>query len=343
MSVLSIKNLSVGLRAAGHSPSIGDVPLIQGVDIDIEPKQIVAIVGESGCGKTTLGNAILRLGVDGMRLQGSISFDGLDLLNVTERQMRSIRGARIGLVGQDPLDSLNPTQRVGVQIADALRVHGFGSRRANYRRVIELMNQCGLRDAALVYDKYPHMLSGGMRQRIAIAMAMACRPALLIADEPTTSLDNTVQAQILRLLREVVDGTDTSVLLITHDLGIVREVADVVVVLYAGIVVESGPMDEVLSKPTHPYTAGLLGAVPGLAAPGERIEPLVAIPGSSARPGEVTSGCRFRPRCQHQDEECALLPPLTARDAEGHHGSRCWHPVSPASSHATAHAPDCHE
>lgn len=236
--------------------------------------------------------------------------------------MRSVRGRRIALVGQDPLESLNPTHRVGRQISEAILVHSSGGKQAARARSLDLMELCGLPEAKRIYDQYPFELSGGMRQRIAIAMAIAAGPELIIADEPTTSLDNTVQAQILQLLSKLSRESGAAVLLITHDLGIVREVADDVAVLYCGSIVESGTVSEVLETSHHPYTYELLKARPVVRAdPPRRLH---LIPGVAPRPADVGSGCAFAPRCALRIDTCETRPDLTARGPGSKHLDRCW-------------------
>ncbi|MEU5884391.1 ABC transporter ATP-binding protein [Spirillospora sp. NPDC047279] len=248
-----------GLRARFPGPD-GPVEVLRGVDLDVSAGEKVALVGESGSGKSVTARAILRLDHDA-GLEGRISFDGTDLLSLSERGMRDVRGARVGLVFQDPLAALNPVMTVGWQITQPLVIRGVGRKEAR-RRGIELLGRLGVRDAGRRFDDYPHQFSGGMRQRVVIAIAVIAEPALLIADEPTTALDVRVQAQVLTLLRELADERGMAVLLITHDLGIVAGFADRVVVMRHGEPVEQGAVDDIYARPRHPYTRALLASVP---------------------------------------------------------------------------------
>ncbi len=292
---------------------------VRGVDLTAGRGETVALVGESGCGKSLTALALLGLLPDGARASGSARLGGTELVGRDERAMRGVRGARTGMVFQDPMSSLNPTTQVGTQIAEVLAIHGGARRSERKRRAVELMESVGITDAAARARQMPHQLSGGMRQRVMISMALAGRPDLLIADEPTTALDVTVQAQVLALLRE--RARDTVLLFITHDMGVVAEIADRVAVMYAGQVVETGPVRTVLGAPQHPYTTALLRSVPDPDRPvaGE----LPTIPGQVPAVGERIEGCPFRPRCPRETDRCATMPPLAGGDG----GSvACWHP-----------------
>jgi oligopeptide/dipeptide ABC transporter ATP-binding protein len=291
------------LRVSVHTRLGETLPIVRGVSFDVRPGRVLGIVGESGCGKSTVADALLRLNPPEAKLSGQILFGKQDLLQLNERQMREFRGARIALVGQDPLDSLNPLHRVGNQISEVLLIHRKTDRSGARIRALSLIEQCDLPDPAATYRKYPHELSGGMRQRIAIAMAMAAEPEVIVADEPTTSLDNSVQRQILSLLLGLCLERGVALVLITHDLGVIRDVADDIACLYAGRIVEMGRAAEVLASPRHQYTRALLAAQPRV-VDGYRAA-LVPIPGSAPRPGEALPGCAFAPRCRRASPACA--------------------------------------
>jgi oligopeptide/dipeptide ABC transporter ATP-binding protein len=307
------------LRVSIHSPTDGTLPIVRGISFDIRPGRVLGVVGESGCGKSTAADALLRLNPPEAELSGQILFDGGDLLQLNEREMRQIRGARISLVGQDPLESLNPLHRVGNQIGEVLLIHRKADRTAARARALELIQLCGLPEPEVTFRKYPHELSGGMRQRIAIAMAMAAEPDVIVADEPTTSLDNSVQKQILDLLRSLCLERGVALVLITHDLGVVREVADDMIVLYAGVIVEMGAVAEVLARPRHQYTRALLAVQPRV-VDGYRAS-LLPIPGAAPRPGDAQTGCAFVPRCAFGSAACR--EPSAVPDVQ--HLDRHWH------------------
>jgi oligopeptide/dipeptide ABC transporter ATP-binding protein len=298
---------------------------VRGVDLTAGRGETVALVGESGCGKSLTALALLGLLPDGANASGSAVLDGTELIGRDERTLRRIRGARAGMVFQDPMSSLNPTTQVGTQIAEVLAIHTRMGRSERTRRAVELMESVGIPDAAARAKQMPHQLSGGMRQRVMISIALAGKPDLLIADEPTTALDVTVQAQVLALLRE--RARDTVLLFITHDMGVVAEIADRVAVMYAGRVVETGPVRTLLDSPRHPYTAALLRSVPDPDRPvaGE----LPTIPGQVPSVGEYVEGCPFRPRCEHASDQCLTGPGLTPA---GDGSVACWHPITEAES-----------
>jgi len=300
----------------------GVVRAVDGVSFEIMPGEILGIVGESGCGKSVTARSILRLVPDppGRIVGGAITFDGLDLLALSPREMQGVRGDRISMIFQDPMVSLNPTMRIGEQIAEVLEVHrGMSPARAR-ERVVELMQAVNIPAAEARLQDYPHQFSGGMRQRAMIAMALACAPKLLIADEPTTALDVTVQAQILDLLRGIRHDHRTAIVLITHDLGVVAEICDRVAVMYAGRIVEEATAEALFETPRHPYTRGLLASIP---SPERRVEVLKPIRGQPPDLSRLPAGCAFAPRCDDRIARCTLEdPPFGVTDAG--HRVRCW-------------------
>jgi peptide/nickel transport system ATP-binding protein len=285
----------------------GTVEAVAGVGFVVGPQETVAVVGESGSGKTVTALAVLQL-LDGGRIsRGRVLWDGTDLTSLDRRALRRIRGNEIAMIFQDPMTSLDPLYTVGHQIVEALRLHRRIDKRAARERAVELLEQVGMPDPRRRLDAYPHQLSGGQRQRVMIAIALACSPRLLIADEPTTALDVTIEAQILELLRNLQREYRSAMLLVTHDMGVVAETADRVVVFYAGQVVEQGPTADVLRDPQHPYTAALLAAVP--TPDTDRAEPLAAIPGAVPPLRAMPSGCRFHTRCAQAWDECSREEP----------------------------------
>ncbi len=303
----------------------GVVKAVDGVDFVVYPGEVLGLVGESGCGKSVTSLSIMRLiGVPGKIVEGEILFDGKDLVKAGEAEMRQIRGNRISMIFQQPQSALNPVFRVGDQIAEVLNIHqGFGKEAAR-KRAVEMLKMVGIPDAERRANAYPHELSGGMAQRVMIAMALACVPDLLIADEPTTALDVTIQAQILDLMRHLRSQMNTAVILITHDLGVIAEMADRVAVMYAGEIVEESSVVNLFDEPHHPYTVGLLGSVPVL---GEVREKLDVIPGSVPNLINLPPGCRFAPRCQARlDYNLAICterrPPLA--NVKENYSVRCW-------------------
>jgi oligopeptide/dipeptide ABC transporter ATP-binding protein len=295
---------------------------VRGVDLRADRGETVALVGESGCGKSLTALALLGLLPPGANATGSAVLDGTELIGRDERALRRIRGDRAAMVFQDPMSSLNPTTAVGAQIAEVLAIHTGMRRAERTRRAVELMESVGIPDAAARARQMPHQLSGGMRQRVMLSIALAGRPDLLVADEPTTALDVTVQAQVLALLRE--RARDTVLLFITHDMGVVAEIADRVAVMYAGEVVETGDVRAVLDSPRHPYTAALLRSVPDPDRPvaGE----LPTIPGQVPAVGEYVEGCAFRPRCERASDRCLTAPGLIPMVGMGGGSAACWHP-----------------
>jgi peptide/nickel transport system ATP-binding protein len=328
-ALLSIQDLSVEIGAGA-----GAVRAVDGVSFDVPSGGTLGLVGESGCGKSLTALSILRLLRDPpVRIaSGRILFQDEDLLALPEPALRRLRGNRIAMVFQEPMTSLNPVYTVGAQVGEVVRIHRGADRRAARERAVELLRQVGIPAPEERVDAYPHQLSGGMRQRVMIAMALACDPDLLIADEPTTALDVTIQAQILELLRSLQRSRRMSLLLITHDLGVVAETCDEVVVMYAGRVVERAPVRALFSRPAHPYTAGLLRSIPGFHGAGGRGR-LWAIPGMVPSLGALPSGCRFRDRCDRASERCAREDPPLEGKGPGQVAA-CHHPVAEGGAHA---------
>ncbi len=322
--LLEVRDLTVTFRSRGRK----SVRAVDGVSLDIAAGATVGIVGESGSGKSVTSLASLgllnRRGVD---ISGSVRFDGDDLLNMPEDELRNVRGREIAMVFQDPMSSLNPVLTIGRQITEILERHkGLKGQEAR-DRAAELLVSVGIGDATRRLRSFPHQLSGGMRQRVMIAMALACEPRLLIADEPTTALDVTISAQILELLRSLVVNSKTALVLITHDLGVVAGICDQVHVMYSGRIVESAPRRPLFADPRHPYTTGLLNSVPRLDQP--RGVPLLPIPGSPSDTLPWTRGCAFAPRCTRQVPECLEGPPALLPEEGGvdSHLVRCVNPV----------------
>ncbi len=315
-ALLSVENLTVQFRG-----DAGWVNAIEGVDFAVGAGECLGIVGESGSGKSVSALSILKLhGRANTRYaSGSVRYGGRDLLTLSNRQLRQVRGGEIAMIFQDPMSSLNPVLTIADQITEPLRQHQGLSATAARKKAIELLEMVRISDAARRIDDYPHRLSGGMRQRVMIAIAVACRPKLLIADEPTTALDVTIQSQILELLRDLQREIGMSVILITHDLGVVAEFAQRVVVMYAGRVVESAPVAALFERPMHPYTEGLIRAVPNL---DEDVYRLATIPGNIPDPSATIAGCRFNPRCREAVRSCMeQTPPLLFAGAA--HLARC--------------------
>ncbi len=301
----------------------GVVRAVDGVSFRVHAGETLAVVGESGCGKSVTSLSILRLVASppGRIVSGRLLFEGRDLLALDEADMRDIRGNEIAMIFQEPMTSLNPVLTVGRQIGEALTLHRGLSRAAARRRAVELLGQVGIPEPERRVDQYPHQLSGGMRQRVMIAMALACHPRLLIADEPTTALDVTIQAQILDLMRRLKQDSGAAILLITHDLGVVAEMAQRVVVMYAGRKVEEAPVEELFARPLHPYTRGLMKSIPRLDDTETRR--LAEIPGMVPSLREPIEGCYFAARCPHAADRCRReYPPLEERAAG--HAVACW-------------------
>lgn len=313
--LLSVEHLTTGFEVDRKF-----LPAVIDVSFEIRTRETLCLVGESGSGKSLTALSIMRLVQSPGRIAGGrINFRGRDLLGLPDPEMQRVRGAEIGLVFQEPMTALNPVFTIGSQIEETLLVHGRATRRNARQKAVELLDAVSIPEPARRIDEYPHQLSGGLRQRALIAMALACEPALLIADEPTTALDVTIQAQILELLRNLTRRLGLAVLLITHDLGVVAQMADRVCVMYAGRIVEESPVNDLVSDPKHPYTKALIGSMPG-GASGTR---LVAIPGSVPPLGQLPAGCCFTPRCPSRFEPCPTAHPGMTRIGE-HRGVKCY-------------------
>ena len=315
-TLLEIRNLGVSFPGPR-----GRLEALGGVSLDVGKGKIVGVVGESGCGKTLTALSVMGLlPVPPARIDsGEVLYGGENLLSLTERQLMDYRGNRISMIFQEPMSSLNPVYTIGDQVGEVIRVHEKTSRGEEKRRVLELLDTVGIPSPAERYSSYPHELSGGMCQRVMIAMALACGPELLIADEPTTALDVTIQAGILSLIRRLRNEMGMAVMLISHDLGVISNVADYVYVLYAGKVVEKGSVGRLFSAPAHPYTAGLVNSIPGRSGG----EELYSIRGAIPSPGEFPKGCRFNNRCEYAEGECFESEPELF-SVSGSHGSACF-------------------
>jgi peptide/nickel transport system ATP-binding protein len=309
------------LRVAFHGDRGRITHAVDTVDLDLMRGATLGIVGESGCGKSVTALAVMRLLARTAEVSGVVRFDGIDLLDLPDAEVRNLRGNQLAMIFQEPMTSLNPSYTIGEQIIESLVRHRGLSRRQARARAIELLRRVHIASPERRVDDYPHKLSGGMRQRVMIAMALACEPALLIADEPTAALDVTIQAQILDLLRELKAASGAAIILITHDLGIVAEICDEVAVMYAGEVVERAPVEALFERPEHPYTIGLLGSLPRL---DRQADELAAIPGMVPDMSALPSGCRFAPRCPFADQRCHREPPPVVR-LENNRWSRCFY------------------
>ena len=317
-AVLSVRDLQVSFRTEEEL-----VRAVRGVDLDLAAGEILGLVGESGCGKSTVAMALTALNrTQGAKLTGTVEFGGRDLLALSDAALRPIRGAQIAMIFQDPMTSLTPVHRVGSLIMEVLRAHERMSRSAARGRAIELLDEVGIPDPGQRVDDFPHEFSGGMRQRVMIAMALACRPKVLIADEPTTALDVTIQAQILRLIRQLRAEHGTAVILITHDLGVIAQVADRVAVMYAGRIVERGYAAQLFAAPRHPYTRALLASVPRVDRP--RAARLQAIEGQPPSMALEDAGCAFASRCRWATTVCSTLPGLEHRGGPPDQLDACW-------------------
>ena len=313
--LLSLEHLTTGFDVDRRF-----VPAVIDVTFELSKGETVCLVGESGSGKSLTALSIMRLvQPPGRVASGRIVFRGRDLLALSEREMQNVRGAEIGLVFQEPMTALNPVFTIGSQIEETLRVHGRATRRTARQKAIELLDAVSVPEPARRVREYPHQLSGGLRQRALIALALACDPVLLIADEPTTALDVTIQAQILELLHALRQTLGLALLLITHDLGVVAQMADRVCVMYAGRIVEEAPVKTLFDDPKHPYTQGLMASIPS----GARGTPLVAIPGTVPPLGALPSGCSFAPRCPQRFDPCPAAHPGTTNLGNGH-GVKCY-------------------
>jgi oligopeptide transport system ATP-binding protein len=329
--ILEVEDLQVSFHVRG-----GEVQSVRGVSFEIEKGEAVAIVGESGCGKSVTAQSIMRLipTPPGKIKGGSIRFKGDDLLKKTEKEMQSVRGKDIGMIFQDPMTSLNPTLTIGRQITEGLIKHQNMSKEAAKNRAIEMLKLVGIPNPEARFAQYPHQFSGGMRQRAMIAIALACNPSLLIADEPTTALDVTIQAQILSLMKDLQKTLGTSIILITHDLGVVADMCDRVIVMYAGKVVETGTKQEIFKNPQHPYTKGLLRSVPRLdQKKDEDLVPIIGTPPDLIKPPE---GCAFCARCDYAMSICQTRD-ASVTELSPMHQASCWllHPMAQAAQAAS--------
>ena len=314
-NLLEVRHLKTSYRTEQ-----GEVTPVDDVSFTLKEGETLCIVGESGCGKSVTSLSILRLlGRNGFLKHGSIVFQGKDLASLSDRELNAYRGKDIAMVFQDPMSSLNPVYTIGNQLTEPIRLHlGLGRKEARHHAV-RLLKEVGFPRAEAVMDQYPHTLSGGMKQRVMIAMALACHPKLLVADEPTTALDVTIQAQILDLMKSIRSEHGTSIMLITHDLGVVAEMADRVMVMYAGQVVEEADVQELFDRPLHPYTAGLMQSIPHLEIEDEVLQ---SIPGAVPSLKDMPAGCRYQARCPLASERCMTAPPL--KETGKGHKVRCW-------------------
>jgi oligopeptide/dipeptide ABC transporter ATP-binding protein len=328
--LLDVKDLQV--RFATED---GIVQAVSGISFQLEPGKVLGIVGESGSGKSVTAMTVMGLtrGVNA-RFEGEVLYKGTDLLEISDSGMQNYRGNEIGMIFQDPMTSLNPVYRIGAQIAEAIRAHEDIDKRGARARAVELLRQVGIPNPETRVDDYPHQFSGGMRQRAMIAMALSCNPSILIADEPTTALDVTIQAQIVDLINRLKDDFKSAVIFITHDLGVIAEIADEIIVMYAGRVVEQGSTRDLFYDPQMPYTWGLLGSIPRLDRP--RVERLHTIEGAPPSLINLPQGCKFRPRCPHAFEKCMEEPELENRVETPGHLDRCWLDVEFKRAHRDA-------
>jgi oligopeptide/dipeptide ABC transporter ATP-binding protein len=317
-ALLEVDDLHVSFRVEE-----GMVRAVDGVSFELRAGEVLAVVGESGSGKSVTAMSLMGLTRGpNSQIEGHASLNGTDLIAASEDELRKVRAAQMAMIFQDPMTSLNPVYRVGDQITEQIHAHENVSKDEANRRAVELLESVGIPDAPERVRAYPHEFSGGMRQRAMIAMALSLSPEILIADEPSTALDVTIQAQILRLLERLNRDRGLAVILITHDLGVVAEIADRILVMYGGRIVESGTLDQIFYDPQHPYTWGLLGSVTRLDRP--RTRRLAQIKGQPPSLVSPPEGCHFRPRCPHAFSRCTEVPPLEARVGEGAHADRCW-------------------
>lgn len=311
-TLLSVKNLKTQFYSSGRT-----IRALDGVSFDIEEGGAFGLVGETGCGKSVTALSILRLipYPPGKIVEGEILFRGRNLLALTEDEMRSIRGKEISMIFQEPMTSLNPVFRIGDQMMEVIMLHQGLMRTQAFEKAVEMLDRVNIPDAKRVMMQFPHQLSGGMRQRVMIAMELSCHPFLLIADEPTTALDVTIQAQILRLIKEIKKELHTSILLITHDLGVIAEMCDRVAVMYAGSIVEQASVEEIFEDPKHPYTQGLWGAIPRI---DQEKEALAVISGTVPDLSQPPLGCKFHPRCSYRFDPCDRMIPPLFQTSHGH-------------------------
>lgn len=314
-SLLSVDDLKVRFKTED-----GYVSTVNGVSFDVEKGETLAIVGESGSGKSVTSLALMGiLPANGEVYNGELRFEDKDLRNLTKKQYRQLRGNEIAMIFQEPMTALNPVFTIGYQLRETLMLHYKLSKDQAQKKGIEMLETVGIPDAEKVMGRFPHQLSGGMRQRVMIAMALSCNPKLLIADEPTTALDVTIQAQILTLLRNLKEKSNTSIMIITHDLGVVAELADRVIVMYAGEVVEQAPINELFERPLHPYTQGLMASIPKIH---DVVDELYSIEGTVPNPAAMPTGCKFHPRCPLGDIECTKVHPALEFVSDTH-SKRC--------------------
>ncbi|MBP3040238.1 ABC transporter ATP-binding protein [Bacillaceae bacterium Marseille-Q3522] len=314
--VLEIKNLQTSFITDD-----GVIPVVNNIDFSVGRKEIIGIVGESGCGKSVTSLSIMGLiPTNTGKVEGEILFEGNNLVGASEKKMRSIRGNDIAMIFQEPMTSLNPVFTIGEQLIESIKIHRKWPKKKAKEQAIQMLKKVGLPRAEQLIKEYPHQLSGGMRQRVMIAMAMICEPRLLIADEPTTALDVTIQAQILDLMKQLNRETDTSIIMITHDLGVVAEMCQRIIVMYSGKIVEEADVRTIFKQPKHPYTIGLIQSVPDMRV---KKEQLYSIPGHVPKPGSIKEGCPFAPRCPHANDRCLTeTPDLTV--LESGQKVRCW-------------------
>jgi len=314
---LVVENLVTAFSLQGRY-----LPAVDGCSFSLNQGKTLGLVGESGCGKSVTSLSILRLIPEplGKILSGKILFNGQDILQLKERDLQKLRGHKISMIFQEPMTSLNPVMSLGLQVAEVFRIHKNLSKKEAKERSIHMLDKVQIPSARKRFDEYPHQISGGMRQRVMIAMALACEPEILLADEPTTALDVTIQSQILALINSLQTERNMSVLLITHDLGVVAETCDTVAVMYAGKIVEQGPTQDIFKSPLHPFTQGLLKAIPMLGMPKDRLE---TIPGRVPSLGKMPIGCRFQDRCLKMTKKCQESEPLLISD--GDHKVACFH------------------
>ncbi|MFB4163535.1 ABC transporter ATP-binding protein [Alteribacillus sp. JSM 102045] len=315
--VLDIKDLKTHFASRDV-----DIPAVDGVNFHVDAGEVLGIVGESGCGKSVTSLSVMGLvpSPPGKIVRGKILFNGEDLTKASERRMRKIRGNDIAMIFQEPMTSLNPVFKIGEQLIEGIRIHNKWPKKRAYERAVDMLKLVGLSRVEELMDSYPHQLSGGMRQRVMIAMAMTCDPKVLIADEPTTALDVTIQKQILNLMKRLNNELNTAIILITHDLGIVAEMCDRIAVMYAGKVVEEGSVLEIFQNAKHPYTKGLIQSVPDMRVKRDR---LYSIPGNVPKPGSIKNGCPFAPRCEHAFTSCTEEMPELLMTENGQK-VRCW-------------------
>ncbi|MEK5444168.1 MULTISPECIES: ABC transporter ATP-binding protein [unclassified Fredinandcohnia] len=311
-----------GLRTSFFTDE-GEIPAVDNIDFHIKEGEILGVVGESGCGKSVTSLSIMGLvpNPPGKVVGGEIIFNRENIIHYSEKKMRQIRGNEIAMIFQEPMTSLNPLFTIGNQMIEGIKIHRKWDKKKSRLKAIEIMKRVGLPRAEELMEEYPHQLSGGMRQRVMIAMAMACNPKLLIADEPTTALDVTIQSQILKLMKELNVEMNTAIMLITHDLGVVAQICERVVVMYAGKIVEEGEVSSIFKNPKHPYTKGLLKSVPDIRNKNER---LYSIPGNVPKPGSIRHGCRFAERCEFAFERCSSENPELYRVDDRGHRVRCF-------------------